>query len=70
MNKWIPIEEQKPPKPCETPETDGFYWVLVPYGGNCSRCYAMVWAGSPFRRATHWARVEPFPALPDGLVNE
>jgi hypothetical protein len=24
----------------------------------------MMWAGNPFRRSTHWAKVEPFPELP------
>jgi hypothetical protein len=64
MSKWIKILDQQPPKAGESPETDGHYWLLVPYSRDPSRSYVMMWAGNPFRRSTHWAKVEPFPELP------
>ena len=70
MKAWIPITERRPPKTYESQETSGYYWVLVPYGDNRTKCHVMMWRGGPLSQATHWAKIEPFPSLPDGLACE
>jgi hypothetical protein len=69
MNEWIKISDQRPPKADETPETDGHYWLLVAHLNDPSKRYVMMWAGSPLLRATHWAKVEPFPEFKEGGRN-